>query len=179
MIVGPLQPGRHAGPTFGTGGKVTTDFGGYEAATSVALQIVVGQTKLVVGGYAGTSTNQDFALARYNLNGTLDTTFDGDAKVVTAFGPGSDRIRGIAIQAGGKIVAVGDTFDGSRYKLVLARYLGACAAAPRSGPTFRSRLDGPPSLSSAWTEYRSGGRVLGRSRISEPTTTRGRWLLSC
>ena len=50
---------------------------------------------------------RDFALARYNPNGSLDTSFSGDGKQTTDFGGGDDGATGVALQADGKIVAVG------------------------------------------------------------------------
>ena len=47
----------------------------------------------------------DFALARYNPNGSLDTSFSGDGKQTTDFG-GFDQAKAVAIQGDGKIVAV-------------------------------------------------------------------------
>ena len=52
------------------------------------------------------ATPDDFALARYNPNGSLDTSFSGDGKQTTDFGDG-DVANGVAIQGDGKIVAVG------------------------------------------------------------------------
>ena len=50
----------------------------------------------------------DFALARYNRDGSLDTTFDGDGKVSTGFTPGwADNAYGIALAPDGRIVAAG------------------------------------------------------------------------
>ena len=43
-------------------------------------------------------TRRDFALARYNPNGSLDTSFSGDGKQTTDFG-GFDRANGVALQA--------------------------------------------------------------------------------
>ena len=108
---------------------VTTDFGTTsDLATCVAIQVVGGQTKIVVGGYTGNGSERDFALARYNAtDGSLDTAFDGDGKVTTDFvtgGPDDDRLYGIAIQAEGKVVAVGSAYFGPDlgYDLALARY---------------------------------------------------------
>jgi len=96
--------------TFGTGGKVLTDFEPYWAsAQALAIQA---NGKIVVGGVRGiqrgTQTINHFALARYNTNGSLDTTFGSGGKVVTAFS-GSDIIEGLAIQPDGRIIAVGST----------------------------------------------------------------------
>ena len=96
-----------------------TDDGGF----AMALQA---DSKIVVGGYSVDPVNGDkeFALVRYNYNGTLDTTFDGDGKVVTDFNNTSDRIWGIAIQADNKIVAVGETFNSgnSTNDVAIARF---------------------------------------------------------
>src|SRR5215468_9237902 len=59
--------------TFGTGGKVTTDFGGTGAAArTVALQA---DGKILTAGVAGFNGVSNFALARYNSDGTLDASF--------------------------------------------------------------------------------------------------------
>ena len=95
---------------FGTGGKVTTDFGGSSGATALAIQA---DGKLVAAGVAG----DDFALARYNPNGSLDPNFGIGGKVTTDFG-GSDRANALAIQADGKLVTAGVAGD----HFALARY---------------------------------------------------------
>src|SRR5262249_4024029 len=87
--------------TFGTGGKVTTDFAGADDAFSVAIQ---SDGKIVVAGSSQQNTGEDFALARYNSDGTLDTSFGAGGEVLTAIAGGAN---GVAIQADGKIVAAG------------------------------------------------------------------------
>jgi len=97
-------------PTFGGGdGTVTTDFGGTDPARAVAVQP---NGKIVVAGGKG-----DFALARYNQDGSLDTSFDGDGTVTTDFG-GNDSADAVALQPNGKIVAAGT----SSSSFALARY---------------------------------------------------------
>jgi len=86
--------------SFGSGGKVTTDFGGSDAGYSVALQP---DGKIVVAGYAGL----DFALARYNSDGALDTSFGTGGKVTTDFSGGRDVGYSVALQPDGKIVVAG------------------------------------------------------------------------
>lgn len=115
--------------TFDGDGKVRTDFApsSYESAESVALQ---SDGKIVAaGGVAilSSSTGDDFGLARYNPDGTLDTSFDGDGKVVTAFAGGGfiDWAQAVAVQSDGKIVAAGfSTSDPSvsSYDFAVARY---------------------------------------------------------
>jgi uncharacterized delta-60 repeat protein len=111
-------------PTFGSGGKVTTDFGGNESAWGLAVQP---DGKAVVAGSLSDSRPgppDDFALARYSANGGLDPTFDGDGKVTTDFGGRSDRAGDVAIQPDGKIVAAGSGFPAAVRPLdfALARY---------------------------------------------------------
>ena len=64
--------------------------------------------KIVAAGDAGLRTgNSRFAVARYNSDGTLDTSFGGDGKVMTQFTRHDDPVAGVALQADGKIVVSG------------------------------------------------------------------------
>jgi uncharacterized delta-60 repeat protein len=91
-------------PTFGTGGIVTTDFGNTsDAGEEVAVQP---DGKIVVAGTRG----QDFAVARYNADGSLDTTFGTGGLVSTdLYGNSADRAAAMALQPDGKIVLAGNT----------------------------------------------------------------------
>src|SRR3990172_3480045 len=97
----------HASPgdldrSFGSGGTVISDFGGFSAA-SLALQP---DGKMVVAGGSGF----DFALARYNADGSLDAGFGSGGMVTTDFGDW-DGAHAVAIQADGKIVVAGSFGD--------------------------------------------------------------------
>jgi uncharacterized delta-60 repeat protein/uncharacterized repeat protein (TIGR01451 family) len=107
--------------TFDTDGKVTTDFaaGSPDLAYAVALQ---GDGKIVAAGVAVISGTNDFAVARYNPDGSLDTTFDTDGLVTTDFGAGLDQASGVTIQGDGKIVAVGRAVVSGTFDFSLARY---------------------------------------------------------
>ncbi|HET6771374.1 MAG TPA: delta-60 repeat domain-containing protein [Actinomycetota bacterium] len=101
-------------------GKVTTDFAGsQDLAHGVAIRA---DGKIVAAGQARVSGSDDFALARYNTDGSLDTTFGGDGKVTTDFAGGSDLAHGVAIQADGKIVAAGEALVSGTLDFALARY---------------------------------------------------------
>ena len=89
--------------TFSGDGKVTTNFGGYDTARDIALQ---SNGKIVVSGQKST-VDRDVALARYNANGTLDTSFSDDGKQSTEFGGDNGSEGGLAIQSNGKIVMAG------------------------------------------------------------------------
>ena len=107
--------------TFDGDGKVTTSFFGFEdIAYSLAVQA---GGKIVVAGYASVDGSKQFALARYNIDGSLDTNFGTDGKVTTSFSGIDDRAFSVAVQAGAKIVAAGTTLDFSgHYQFALARY---------------------------------------------------------
>lgn len=105
--------------SFGTAGKTTTDFGGTnDYGLAVAIQ---SDGKIVVGGFTNGPT-ADFALVRYTMNGSLDTSFGTAGKVTTAVGISEDRINAIAIQSDGKIVASGVTVNASQEDFALVRY---------------------------------------------------------
>jgi uncharacterized delta-60 repeat protein len=112
--------------TFGNGGIVTTDFfGDWDLAFALALQP---DGKIVAAGSAATDGLDDFALARYNTDGSLDTTFSIDGKTTTDFSTSENVTTGtlaIALQADGRIVAAGSNDNGD---FTLARYLGVTSA---------------------------------------------------
>jgi uncharacterized delta-60 repeat protein len=92
-------------PSFGTGGKLTTSIGTKsDEANCTALQA---DGKIVVAGTTWDQRRGELAVARYQPDGTLDTTFNGTGKVTTAVGNDGDKINGIAIQPDGKIVVGG------------------------------------------------------------------------
>src|SRR5205807_3097587 len=92
------------GDQFGLDGKVTTVYAGPGAsATTLAIQA---DGKIVVAGLAlNTMGVDDFALARYNTDGSLDTSFgpDHSGKVTTDFG-GYDLATSLLIQTDGRII---------------------------------------------------------------------------
>lgn len=77
----------------------------------------------MIGGsyYAGAVNGNDFALVRYNTDGTLDPTFDGDGIATTDIGGIDNYIYSLALQSNGMIVAAGYSQDSSDY-FVVARY---------------------------------------------------------
>ncbi|MGB7209106.1 MAG: hypothetical protein WBD27_10640 [Pyrinomonadaceae bacterium] len=108
--------------SFGNFGKVTTDTGWDDRINSVALS---GSNIVAAGTQSNSANGVDFSLARFNsTNGILDTTFDGDGKVKTAFGAYYDIAFGVAIQSDGKIVAAGygRGWSDTSYNFAISRY---------------------------------------------------------
>ncbi len=108
---------------FGTNGIVTTPVGSsYDYANSVVIQ---SDGKIVAAGYSKNDIDNDFALVRYDINGSLDTSFGTDGIVTTPVGSGDDYAYSVAIQNDGKIVSAGRSNDGSNNNFALVRYLEA------------------------------------------------------
>ncbi len=113
--------------SFGSGGKVLTDFGG-KGSNDCALAVAIQRDgKIVAAGFSKEAGRfDDFALARYTTKGTLDRSFGSGGKVTTDIsGRNNDEAFAVAIQADGKIVAGdGETREGvGRSDFALARYL--------------------------------------------------------
>ena len=100
---------------------VTTPIG---TANDVGRKVLVqADGKIVVAGYSvGSNTGQDFAVVRYNLDGSLDTTFGGTGKVTTDLGSADEGGWSAALQSDGKVVVVGRRFNGTTDDIVLIRY---------------------------------------------------------
>jgi uncharacterized delta-60 repeat protein len=107
--------------TFGTGGVTLTTFdplANRDYATSVAVDA---DGRYVVAGYS--KIRGEFALARYDPNGSLDTTFGSGGKVLTVFGGLSSVAYRALVQPDGRAVAAGTTTE-SDFSLdfAMARY---------------------------------------------------------
>ncbi len=106
--------------TFGSSGKVITQFIGDAVPSSLVVQP---DGKIIAGGSSYTPTSfADFALARYNTNGSIDNTFGTGGKLYTEMGSGTNIITSLALQADGKIVAGGIFNVGTTSDFGLARY---------------------------------------------------------
>ena len=102
--------------TFSSDGKTTVDFGDDDRARAVVVQP---DGKVIVVG-----TNDDglanFAVARFNPDGSLDTSFSTDGKTTVTFGA-SDFAQAVALQTDGKIVVAGYTNAGGDNDFAVAR----------------------------------------------------------
>jgi uncharacterized delta-60 repeat protein len=161
-------------PTFSGDGKQTTAFNGYSWARATVLQP---DGKIVAVGEdfdPDAVARRDFALARYNPNGSLDTSFSGDGKQKTHFGPRDETATGVALQPNGKLVVVGiaDTTGLNGTNIALARY------NPNGSldPTFSGDGKQRTSFGGRYTEahgvaLQADGKivVVGRRCIIQPT----------
>jgi uncharacterized delta-60 repeat protein len=125
---GPVSPGEFALVRYNADGSLDTTFEGDGIATTAvgsgdaAANALVRQAdgKLVAAGFASNGTDDDFALVRYNANGSVDSAFGGgDGIVTTPVGSDTDSARALALQKDGKLVAAGPS--GSDF--AVARYM--------------------------------------------------------
>lgn len=104
--------------SFDGDGMVMTPVGPFlwdSQAFSVAIQP---DGKIVAAGW----DLDDFAVVRYNSDGSLDSGFGNNGQVITDVGPGDAAIESIALQPDGRIVAAGFNYPQNYYDIALARY---------------------------------------------------------
>jgi len=107
-------------PTFNVGdGSGITSITLHEIGLSSHLQP---DGKLLVAGFTSSGSNQDFAIVRYNVDGSLDASFGTGGIVTTPIGPSDEVAYDIIVDPSGKIVVAGRTFNGSNHDFALVRY---------------------------------------------------------
>ena len=139
------NPNGSLDTSFGDGGIVTTIFPAGSYASDVALQSdgkIIAAGTVFVDFIIGESSDTDFALARYNPDGTPDATFGSNGQVTTDFLGFEDDAFSILIQPDGKIVAVGSANDPATfYDFAAARYLSNGAIDTTFGVAGKVRTD--------------------------------------
>lgn len=114
---------NNTAPSFATGNGIFTSTTSLRPITSPSDQEVVTADgkRLVVSTNENASGNIDFALLRYNKDGSLDASFGNLGKVTTDIAQGNDTSISLTVQADGKILVVG-WFDGIAEDIALVRY---------------------------------------------------------
>ena len=167
-----LNPDGVPDATFGVDGLATADFGASAFGKDVEVQA---DGKYVVGGWLDTGPvddQLDFAVARFNANGTLDTTFGTNGRTVFP-GTGGDVFRpyGLEIQQNGKILLGGTTKD-PNYAQNFRSYAGVA----------RLNVDGSPDTSfgpGGLRQLTIPGTTVGTTQIHDlELTSDGRILLA-
>jgi uncharacterized delta-60 repeat protein len=112
------QPGN-LDSDFDSDGKLTVDFDlQNDQAFAVAVQP---DGKIIVAGYARIAGDDDFAMARFNTDGTYDATFGTGGKVTTSFSANDEQAFALLLQPDGNIILAGNTYNGT-YDFAMARY---------------------------------------------------------
>jgi uncharacterized delta-60 repeat protein len=145
MGIARLNPDGSLDTTFATDGvpgMASVDFtGGADMALGVVL---LDDGKIMVGGYATIfGRPSDFALSRFNSDGSLDTSFGLGGRVATDIAGQQDIIMRLRLQADGKIVAGGTSFSASThgYDFALARYLPTGQLDPTFSPAGKPGVE--------------------------------------
>ncbi|MFF3648419.1 calcium-binding protein [Streptomyces sp. NPDC002181] len=153
---------------FGTAGRTSVHFpGDGGGANALALQP---NGKIVIAGQADDPNSQeanDFGLARFNTNGTVDTGFGGDGFVVTGF-QDWDEARGVLVQPDGKIVAAG---FGAGFAFALARYQGGDGTTPPPPPSADLSVTQAPAATVSIGDRASYTVTVSNSAASTATAT--------
>jgi uncharacterized delta-60 repeat protein len=160
-------------PAFGSAGIVSTAFGIFQ---DVAMSMVVqADGKIVLAGSTYTAYTSlgpsNFALARYNTDGSLDASFGNAGKVTAAPVPNSlNNAMSLAIDASGRLVAGGLVIDDQTQHFVfgMARFTasGVLDTSFGTGGTVRQVLgsaDYPSSVLIALT-LQSDGKIVAAGR---------------
>jgi uncharacterized delta-60 repeat protein len=161
--------------SFGASGVVNVVFknGAFDTAMDTAVQT---DGKIVVAGTASTPKvgSDDFAVTRYNSDGTVDGTFGANGLVVTDFFGSTDQASRLKIQADGKILVSGTAFDPVTPStgvslFALARYStnGALDTTFNTDGKFADAPAGPIASGNAFA-IQSDGRIViaGSTRAS-------------
>lgn len=102
---------------FGSAGRVVTNLPGlYDYVNGIAIQP---DGKIVAVGTGGFGS---FAVVRFTVDGSLDTSFSGDGRVLTSLTPGLEIASGVVIQSDGRIIVVGPSGGQSGDQFGLVRY---------------------------------------------------------
>jgi len=121
----------HPDSSFGINGIVVTDLNSTnDYANAISVQT---DGKIIVAGYTVKNNLESFLLVRYQVNGTIDSSFGVNGKVITSAVPGDSRVNTMAIQKDGRIVVAGFCYNGQFNDIALARYLTSGAIDPTFG----------------------------------------------
>ena len=159
---------------FGTGSKVIAALAsGNSNANTIVL---MSDGRILIGGsasqstiidapasfYVADGTNSDFAVACLNSNGTFDSSFGIDGKVLTHIGTGWATGMDMKIQSDGNGVIVGTAFNGSDFDFVIARYFLGMGSSLSTSTDITSSFN--PSVF---------GQPISYTAIVNPSTATG------
>lgn len=102
--------------SFGSNGLTTLDFGGGSNDSIIGLALQM-DGKILAAGHSA-HPKLDCALARFESNGSLDTSFGTNGRVITAVDAGVNQFYSVLALPGGQIVAAGRCQPGDASRLI-------------------------------------------------------------
>jgi len=118
---GTLDKTFYNGETDQIPGTVTVNLGNNTAAYAIATQPL--DNKIIIAGYVNLPAGDNLFLARYNIDGMLDTSFAETGYIITSFGNAQTQIFDVKLDFYGNIVVAGWTAqDNALAAGLIARY---------------------------------------------------------
>ncbi|MDZ7858116.1 cadherin domain-containing protein [Sphaerotilus sp.] len=115
-----IASGPNTAPSFSNSdGKVVQDLGGGTSDFTLGMAKQA-DGKLVTVGYTQ-AANQELAVQRWNVDGTLDTSFGTGGQFTLAIGLSNDFATAVKVLDDGKLVVAGQTFNGSIFVSALVK----------------------------------------------------------
>lgn len=163
-----INPDGSVDSTFGVGGIVVQSLGNVNSRIhAIALQP---DGKIVTVGSINFGGNQDFTLARFNSDGTLDTSFGNQGTIIDPLSNGENAAYAVAIQPDGKILVAGNRYVSAKSAFALVRY---CPNGYRDESFGTNGISDPPPFGVKSSAYAMtlqpdnriliAGTVLGNS----------------
>ncbi len=156
-----LNPDGSLDSSFGGTGVIDTPVGaGNDAGEGLVIQQ---DGKIVVAGSATEDQRFKFAVVRFNTDGSLDTSFGGDGKVITPTGDGSSIALDVLVLPNGGIIAAGDASRGPfDSEIVLHKYNPDGSLDPLFGDGGIVRADISPGydVANGVTMNLASGRII-------------------
>lgn len=162
---------------FGNGGRLKTHFPGqFNTGSTASAALIQTDGRLVVAGtYKNEGTPHTFALARYNSDGSLDSTFGNGGTVTTRAGDGDAAAFAVVLQRYGRIVLAGYSYSNQGRDFALACYRPDGTLEPRfgTGGLVATDLSGTTDLAYTLAIQGDGKLVVGGLTGPYPQTDFG------
>lgn len=122
-------------PSFGTDGVVVTVFEDNKPTEAYGITVQA-DGRIIVAGVSGTNAqngNGNFGLIRFNSDGTSDSSFGVNGKVITDISNGKNDVAFcVKEHSDGKLVVSGISKINNYYEFAVARYLGTSVSVPEN-----------------------------------------------
>lgn len=167
--------------TFGTSGSTRAFIGGGDSTNDCAYSMAIqSDSRIVTAGFShDASDDYAFALARFNVDGSIDSTFgiSGSARTFINGGDSTyDNANEVAIQSDGRIVAAGySQIASGEYAFAVARFLPSLLPLPIELASFTATVVNGSNVKLDWTTVSEtnnyGFYVERRPKIGTTFTT--------